>query len=442
MSHRTRLAAWLGIAVLALAAAPAARADSLLYARDGNVWLANPDGSGAYQVTLDGTAASPYESPSQADDGTIVAIRDRKLYHLSQAGRLLNAPVGTPAPGTGALDARVSPNGALVAYAFVTTVSDPLCTFCATAEGEALISHSDRFTDANELGRPHLGGWPTWVGNDTILVETSSATQWYYVLGRPEAQEWFNDGLFTQQGFQTLLDGEVAATGDRMALVRGNNQETLVLLALNGAPPAAPSLPDPRCAGYVSSTFANPTWSSDGGTLAWAEPDGVWVASVPADLRTCAGLPQPALRVPGAKEPDLGPAAINPGPRPGCGNPGNPTPCTGPTPVAARLKALVAAKALKRLRLRDLARKRQFKVTFSAPVAGTLTVALSARGATIAGARKVFKAPARATVKVRVTRAGAKRLKRARTLKVRLVARFTPAGGKRVQAGKTLTLRR
>lgn len=442
MTSRTRLAAWLGIALLGLVVAPPARADSLLYARDGNVWLANPDGSGAYQVTLDGTPTSPYESPSQADDGTIVAIRDRKLYRLSQSGRRLNAPVDTPAPGTGALDARVSPNGSLVAYWFVTTVNDPLCTFCVSAAEQALISHSDRFTDPDELGRPHLGAWPTWIANSTLLVETGSATQWYYVLGRPEAEEWFNDGLFVQQGFQTLRDGEVAPTGDRMALVRGNDQETLVLLALNGAPPAAPSLPDPRCAGFGASTFANPTWSSDGRTLAWTEPDGVWVGSVPADLRTCAGLPQPALRVPGASEPDLGPAAIHPGPRPGCGNPGNPKPCTGPAPVAGRLKALVGARAIRALRLRKLARRRQFTVTFAAPVPGAFALLVNARGQTIASARKVFKQAGHATVKVRFTRAGVKRLKHGRTQTVTLVARFTPPGRSRVQATKTLTWRR
>ena len=76
---------------------PAASADSLVYPRDNNIYLANPDGSGAYQVTLDGTAASPYASPSQADDGTIVAVRDQKLYRMTQTGRLLNPPVDTPA---------------------------------------------------------------------------------------------------------------------------------------------------------------------------------------------------------------------------------------------------------------------------------------------------------------------------------------------------------
>ena len=68
---------WVGLAalVVALALPGVAAADSLVFVKAGNVWLANADGSNAYQVTLDGTAAHPYASPSQADDGTIVAVR-------------------------------------------------------------------------------------------------------------------------------------------------------------------------------------------------------------------------------------------------------------------------------------------------------------------------------------------------------------------------------
>src|SRR5215213_5661011 len=73
---RARALAALGIgAMLALASAAPVAADSLVFIRDSNVWLSNPDGSGQYQVTLDGTATSPYESPSQPDGGTVMAIR-------------------------------------------------------------------------------------------------------------------------------------------------------------------------------------------------------------------------------------------------------------------------------------------------------------------------------------------------------------------------------
>ena len=44
-------------ALCALAVLPAAAsADSLVFVKDANVWLAHADGSGAYQVTTDGTA--------------------------------------------------------------------------------------------------------------------------------------------------------------------------------------------------------------------------------------------------------------------------------------------------------------------------------------------------------------------------------------------------
>ena len=76
----------------------------VVFIRDNNVWLANPDGSGQYQVTLDGSAGSPYESPSQSDAGTIMAIRQpaggrNQLWRMSQSGGLLNTPINTPAPG-------------------------------------------------------------------------------------------------------------------------------------------------------------------------------------------------------------------------------------------------------------------------------------------------------------------------------------------------------
>jgi len=62
--RRGRIAQWT-LAVLAccglLACLPdVAAADSIVYISAGNVWLANADGTGQYQVTLDGTTASPY----------------------------------------------------------------------------------------------------------------------------------------------------------------------------------------------------------------------------------------------------------------------------------------------------------------------------------------------------------------------------------------------
>src|SRR5436309_11299743 len=46
-----------------------AQASSIMFLRDSNIWIANPDGSAAKQVTADGTSASPYLFVSTAKQG-------------------------------------------------------------------------------------------------------------------------------------------------------------------------------------------------------------------------------------------------------------------------------------------------------------------------------------------------------------------------------------
>ena len=436
----------LGIATT-LALAPSAMADSLVFIRDNNVWLSNPDGSGQYQVTLDGTAGSPYESPSQSDGGTVMAIRRppggrNQLWRMTQSGQLLNTPINTPAPGpSGAIDARLSPNGSLVAYWFVTTVSDPICPYCVNAANQALFSYPDRFTNYNEIGTPNTGGWPSWVTNDTITIGNGSATQWYYKLGMSEAHDWFTDGDLTGD-IKTLLDAEVAPTGDRLAVVRGDNQESILLARMSGPPPAPVSPPDPDCLGYQgpSGKFVNPTWSSDGQTLAWQEDDRIWVGQVPADLSNCTGLPNPVLRIPGGREPDMSPAAINPGARP-----------TPGADLKKKLTDFLAAEARKprRLGVHGLRRKKRTVLSFEADRAGRLALWFTgtpilgaSRASLLASGKRTFAAAGSARVVMRLSRKGARALRRAKGVRGALKATFTPAAGASVTATKKVRLRR
>ena len=82
---RTLIAAGVGL----LCAAAPAGADSIAYIKDNNIWLARPDGSGQVQITHDGTATTPYRSPSQADNGTIAAGHGSDLVTLAQTGQPL-----------------------------------------------------------------------------------------------------------------------------------------------------------------------------------------------------------------------------------------------------------------------------------------------------------------------------------------------------------------
>ena len=70
----------LGVALLPAVAS----ADSIVYVKDHNVWLADGNGGSQYQVTLDGTADDPYRSPSQADDGTIAASHGDEILRISR----------------------------------------------------------------------------------------------------------------------------------------------------------------------------------------------------------------------------------------------------------------------------------------------------------------------------------------------------------------------
>jgi hypothetical protein len=292
--------------VFAVSFTGAAAADSLVFIKANNVWIANANGSNQQRVTRDGTARYPYESPSQADDGTIVAVRRtattrRQIYRMQRSGRLLNRPISTPAPGTGAIDAKVSPNGKLVAYWFSTAVPGS-CPFCINAANQALISYSYKFTSPYAVGTPNTGGWPSWIGNDTLVLTSGSAELWYYRLGMREARPWFAD-YQTGGGtpIPTLLDAEVSRDGRRLAVVRGNNQETVALYAMNGRPPAFPSPFTGNC-GLRGGPFRDPTWSSNSKLLAVQDRSGIWEAAYPS-LTSCG---RPRLVVPGGSQPDFG----------------------------------------------------------------------------------------------------------------------------------------
>lgn len=255
-------------------------------------------------------------------------------------------------------------------------------------------------------------------------------------------------------------------TGDRLAVVRGDNQETILLGKMNGPPPSKPTPVDPDCEGFAnpSGKFVNPTWSSDGLTLAWHENDGIWVAAIPANLMDCAGLSNPVLRIPGAKEPDFGPAAINPGARPPCGNPGNPAICpdgTCPTcdggggggtgDLRKKLTALLAAEAktLGRLGIRGLLRRKRTRIAYEADGPGTLALRLTgspaagaSRASLLAKGGHVFAAASRAQIAMKLTRKGTRVLRRAARVRASLRATFTPAGGAPVTASRKIRLKR
>ena len=110
----------LGLALLLvfLVAASPAAADSILFVRDGNVWISTPDGTTERPLT----AGGGFASPSMADDGTIVALRGARSCGCAptapRSARRSQAVGGDWIVAKGPYDARVSPDGLKVAYWF------------------------------------------------------------------------------------------------------------------------------------------------------------------------------------------------------------------------------------------------------------------------------------------------------------------------------------
>src|SRR3954454_1981564 len=107
--------------------ATAASADSIVYLKQGNVFLAHPDGTGEHQVTTDGAESVPYTSVSQADDGTIVVGHGREIERRKQNGQVISSfdpPAtidSTSAPLDGLpQDVAVSPDGGMVSFVYYT----------------------------------------------------------------------------------------------------------------------------------------------------------------------------------------------------------------------------------------------------------------------------------------------------------------------------------
>ena len=174
MSRRLLVGVIAAVAALAAAAAPAG-ASSLTYVKDGNVWLTDPGGAKQYQVTFDGG----YSSPSQADDGTIVALQNRRFVRMDRSGRQLNAPVdgiGTDPNGGefyGPYEPKVSPDGRRIAYWFGQYEQryDYGCScYLWTTENYVTWTWADHFKPYTDDGQDKGTVAPSWLTNDRLLA--------------------------------------------------------------------------------------------------------------------------------------------------------------------------------------------------------------------------------------------------------------------------------
>ena len=244
-----RRAAALAGACLALAPA-AASADSLVYLKDGDVWLSQPDGSGAYQVTTDGTPDSPYRSPSQADDGTIATARYDEIIRMTQNGTVLNTidPPGLTNSVSHHMDGppihtAISPDGSRIAYT-LSSFECPPGASCGARFATAYTA-ADHFTAPEATGTTYFRN-TSWVTNSRTLQFGGFGSQVnLHDVGAGSAKHWFDDSDTTDPSTD-LGDGEANRQGTDFAVVRGYGDSTYVIWYPAPDPrTGTPATPDP-----------------------------------------------------------------------------------------------------------------------------------------------------------------------------------------------------
>jgi hypothetical protein len=332
----------------------------MVYIKGGNVWLAAPDGTGQRQVTANGG----WDSPSQADDGTILAQRGTQLFRIDRNGNQLAAPIdtsftGAPPTWAGPLSPVISPDGVNQAYGGMITdsgVYDPNCgcyvythTF-STWWGSATTNSQPNQT----LGQEDYVD-PAWIDPSHLLLTSTGilihqvAT---YTLGGGDNSmtQWFSDPDPSVNG---LSAGAITRTQDKLAFVaniQGGVGNEIRIYTTNGPPPNVPT--DVCNIGPNNFQSIRLSFSPDGQSLAYDAPDGIHLVSL-AGLPTCTGLADHII-IPGGSLPYFGPADVGspapvPTPTPGTPTPRRPT----PTPTACtvpRLHGLSLAAARRRLR--------------------------------------------------------------------------------------------
>jgi hypothetical protein len=330
------------IVAAGIAAAPAS-ADSIVYAKKGDLYLSSPDGAKRYRLTRGGG----YSSPSQADNGIIGALRYGKLVRLDRRGRMLNAPVagmGSPGPASsrnigGPYEPRISPDGKRFSYYFYvqTSFDDYENDIRWIDTGSyGTWTWADRFTSpASGSEYSKLLTQAEWVSNDRLLGTmgfwmnmwtwqlgtghgyTSNAAQWWFGLQDPP-DEW---GV---AAYHWYSDPALSPDGTKLAMTDGEGDQSRLYIAATHGPAwsgHAP-YPEPDYVGGHSDLAAptikcqsgaemvsNPSWSRDGDLLAYGTGDGVHVMTIPDGL-DCART-RDAVLAPGAVDPAFGPAGVN-----------------------------------------------------------------------------------------------------------------------------------
>jgi len=310
--------------LLALALAPAAHADSLVYVKGGNVWISHSDGSAARAVT---SVGNNWAWPSTADDGTIFAAGggqrvnpdgsdsdgSTEIYHLDQSGKQIGPFVETPGsrstpscPTYAPDNLRVSPNGQRVAYNLF---------FCNNRDSFWQPTNSGTMTKISEDYAADM-----WLDDGHILISHigstfGNAAYANYDVAAANGHGPSDDPYLPERTAIASRSGNrVAVYEDDFDLMGNVTQADIRLYATTGNDVTQPvakctiTIPAASASKFLA---ASPTFTPDGTRLAWDQADGIHSANT-SNLDNCVSA-SASLLVPGGAYPFFGQASESTG---------------------------------------------------------------------------------------------------------------------------------
>jgi hypothetical protein len=327
-------------------AAGAASADSIAYIKGGDVWLTTTDAARQFQVT--GTGG--YVGVSQADDGTMLATTaDNSLVRLDRYGSTLSSirtPVSQPLNGgstvfEGPYDADISPDGRTVGYSFMKfgLYQYPDGSRDADMYDGHGFTKSDALTGFTDTGYKYAKDWesPEFLDNNTVLVSNGpgypSTPFAIETVGSGDPRSWFAD-----PDNMHPMEATISRNRRFIAAVVGTGRLGLSVYRIgdgrieNATINKCMTYSDAAGQGYA---YNSPTISGDGKVLAWGSGRGLDIAPLGDGSTTCPDPRSGDEFLPGASQPDWGPADVPasrpadkplPGGAPTGGSPAAPTP--------------------------------------------------------------------------------------------------------------------
>lgn len=293
--------------VLAAVFLPAAMAgaSSISYlGSDGNVWLASPDGKVRKKLTSDASADVRYKSPTQQNDGTVVATRGNTFTGFAVFMRPSDGKVLTtwalPKDGTSSFaplfGGQIAPAGGIFVF-------DWAYSNAGSTDQKVSVINGPGFTDPCGLNCFGEAVLPRWIPGTNSFAFVNRFLDRIYVQGAPP-QSWL-----ATAGGELLGSFDISTTGRSLIETKdpGATTSRFYLLQNDGPPPATFTA---LCyAENFAPEASHPRWSPDGSMISWTGADGIYVSAAPTDQGDTCGL-SPKLVAPGGKDASWGPANV------------------------------------------------------------------------------------------------------------------------------------